>query len=99
LTRARPDRPDRATPPPPPPPPFAGAWERLARVRLRHAATRRALWTSRDAEFNARNCPGRCPISGQLEVASADDSGSGGRRGVDESTLWIADEGAFLWKK
>ena len=69
----------------------SGAWERGARVRLRHASTGRPLWTSRASEFNERNCPGRCPIQGQLEVATT--SGDG------RDTLWSASAGAFLWKK
>eukprot|EP01017_Pseudomicrothorax_dubius_P030908 TRINITY_DN3890_c0_g2_i1.p1 TRINITY_DN3890_c0_g2~~TRINITY_DN3890_c0_g2_i1.p1 ORF type:complete len:251 (-),score=51.06 TRINITY_DN3890_c0_g2_i1:155-907(-) len=58
---------------------------------LLHVLTRRYLFTSRDLDFNARNCGRNCPIGGQLEVS--------GDRDKSGRTRWQITSGVFYIPK
>jgi len=65
-------------------------WRRDEIVHLKHVETDKYLGSTKQAEFNQRNCGGRCPVMSHLEVFA--------RARPDKMTEWKTELGVYLHK-
>jgi hypothetical protein len=63
-------------------------WIRDQPIRLRHADTKKHLYTRKADKFTNQNCRG-CPIIGQLEISSKSAAS-------ESNSLWKSNEGLYF---